>query len=335
MAQTLFDKIWNDHIVRRSSGFPDTLYIDTHFINKVTSLGAFDSLRKRDMPVFRAKQTVVVHEPYRAHIPESEQEPFQSDMLIRSCSEFEIEISPQNDNCDGSLMALPGQTIACDPENADKLGAFGLIAIGINEAQAEQVLATQCLLLQKPRTMKIEVNGKLGRGLGAKDINHYLISEISSKGAKGYFVEFGGDTILSLDMDSRIAVCSMSRKIGAVGGIIAPDELTFDYLKELGFGSETGSDEEHPDSWKSLFSDETSVFNEVLEFDADDIRSGMSGTGISQSINEPQKEDPFTHEGAGIIEGYNDTDYILSHKDSIEEFERSQAYKTLNGVNPL
>ncbi len=336
MAQTLFDKIWNDHIVRRSSGFPDTLYIDTHFINKVTSPGAFDALRKRDMHVFRTKQTIVVQEPdYRAHIPGSEEERFQSELLIKNCSEFQIGISANNDNRDGGLIALPGQTIACDPENADSLGAFGLIAIGINEAQAELVLATQCLLMQKPRTMKIEVNGKLGKGLGAKDINQYLISEISSRGAEGYFIEFGGDTILSLDMDSRIAICKISRQIGAIGGIIAPDELTFDYLKELGFGSETGLDEENPDSWKTLFSDETSVFDEVLEFDADDIRSGIYGTEISASIKEALKEKSFAPERTGTTEGCNDADYILSYIESIEEFEQSQAYKTFNGVNPL
>ena len=334
MAQTLFDKIWNDHIVKRSPGFPDTLYIDTHFINKVTSPGAFDSLRKRDIHVFRAKQTVVIQEPdYRTHISDSEPGHFQSDVLLRNCGEFGIPT--ETDSCDGILMALPGQTIACDPENADKLGALGLVAIGITEEQTEQVLATQCLLLQKPKTMKIEVNGKLGKGLGASDIIHYLTSEVSSNGAIGYFVEFGGDTILSLDMESRIAVCSVSREIGATGGIIAPDELTFDYLKELGFSSETGLQEEHPDSWKNLFSDETSVFDEVLEFDADDIRPGVYGVGISQTIKEPQKEEPVTQESAGNNNGYNDTDYILSYKDSIEEFERSQAYKTLNGVNPF
>lgn len=334
MAQTLFDKIWNDHIVKRSPGFPDTLYIDTHFINKETSAGAFDSLRKRDMPVFRAKQTVVLHDPeYRTHIPESEPGRLQSEIHFRNCSEFGIPTGKHS--CDGSLMALPGQTIACDPENAHKLGALGLVAIGINEAEAEQVLATQCLLLQKPRAMKIEVNGKLGKGLDAKDINHYLISEVSSNGAIGYFVEFAGDTILSLDMDSRITVCSVSREIGAAGGIIAPDELTLDYLKELGFDFEARLDEEHTDSWKNLFSDETSVFDEVIEFDADDIRPGVYGVGISPTIKEPQKEEPVTQESAGNNNGYNDTDYILRYKDSIEEFERTQASKTLNGVNPF
>ncbi len=332
MALTLFDKIWNEHVVSRSSGLPDTLYIDTHFINKITSPRAFEALRKRNMPLFRAKQTVVINEPeYTAHIPLSDEARFQLDLLNRNCTDFGIEISAQTGNYDGSLIALPGQTIVCDPENTDNLGAFGVVAIGINEAQVEQVLSTQCLLKKKPKRMKIEVNGKLEKGLSAKDINHYLIAEISANGASGYFIEFGGDTILSLDMDGRIAICNMSREIGAVGGIIAPDELTFDYLRELGVVSDAGLDEEYPESWKTLFSDEASVFDEVLEFDAEDIKIGNYGIGISKLIQPSTSlnEGPVSYEGAGILEGYNDTDFILNQKDAIEEFERSKSNKNL------
>ncbi|MES3019307.1 MAG: aconitase family protein [Bacteroidota bacterium] len=330
MALTLFEKIWNAHVVSRSSGFPDTLFIDTHFISKLTSPRAFDSLRKRDMPVFRTKQTVAIREPeYISHIPLSDLSRFHLDLLNRNCSDFGIEISKQTGNYDGNFIALPGQTIVCDPENTDNLGAFGVIAIGINEAQVEQVLATQCLLKQRPKRMKIEVNGKLEKGLGAKDINHYLINEISAQGANGYFIEFGGDTILSLDMDGRMAICNMSREIGAVGGIIAPDELTFDYLKDLGIGSEFGTLDEYPESWKTLFSDETSVFDEVLEFDAEDVRPGNYGIGISKLINDSvqSNNELFSYGNSGILEGYNDTDYILSQLDAIEEFQRSKASK--------
>lgn len=330
MALTLFDKIWNGHVVSRSSGFPDTLFIDTHFINKLTSPRAFESLRKRDIPVFRTDHTVVINEPeYTSHIPLSDLGRFQLDLLNRNCADFGVEISRQTGNYDGSLIALPGQTIVCDPENTDNLGAFGVIAIGINEAQVEQVLATQCLLKQKPRRMKIEVNGKLDKGLGAKDINHYLIDEISADGAAGYFIEFDGDTILGLDMDGRMAICNMSREIGAVGGLIAPDELTFDYLRDSGFIPQTGLPAEYPEVWKTLFSDDTSVFDEVLEFDAEDIRPGNYGIGLSKLINTSIRPNhhPLSYENAGILEGYNDTDYILSQLDAIEEFERSKASK--------
>ncbi len=332
MAHTLFDKIWNEHVVSRSSGFPDTLFIDTHYINKTTCPRAFEDLRKRGMPVFRPKQTVVINEPeYTSHIPLNDLDRYQLDLLQKNCSHFGIERSTQAGNYDGSLIALPGQTIVCDPENTDNIGAFAAIAFGINELQVEQVLATQCLLKQKPKTMKIEVNGKLEKGLSAKDINHYLIAEISSQGAMGYFIEFGGDTILRLDMDGRMAVCNISREIGAVGGIIAPDELTFDYLRDLGFTPGTGFIEQFPESWKALFSDETSVFDEVLEFDAEDIRPGNYVNGISKLINSSVqlKDAPASYENAGVLEGYNDTDYILSQLDAIEEFHRSKASKNL------
>lgn len=337
MAQTLFDKIWNDHIVSRSSSLLAMLYIDIHLINKVTSPGAFDVLRKRDLDVFRPKQTVILHEPgYKVPIPLSDLGRFQSDLLFKNCSDFGIEVNTPNANFDSNLMASPGQIIVCDPDKTNNIGAFGVIAIGIKETQISQVLQTQCLLMQKPKTMKIEINGKLRRGLGVKDINQYLIYEISSIGAKGYFIEFGGDTILSLDMDGRIAICNMSREIGAEGGIIAPDGLTFDYLKERGIASDTELDDEFPVSWKTLFSDETSVFDEVLEFDAEDIRPGTYGVSVSKLLSsESLKEPQVSDDRAGIIEEYISTDYILSQKDSIEDFERTQAYTTFNGVNPF
>ncbi len=329
MALTLFDKIWNEHIVSRNSGFPDILFIDIHFINKSTSPYAFELLRKRNVPVFRPKQTVPVNEPdFTSHIPVSDLTRFQLDLLNRNCSDFGIEITHQPGTYDGNLIALPGQVIVCDPENTGNFGAFGLISIGINELQVEQVLASQCLLKQKPKRMKIEVNGKLDKGLGAKDINHYLINEISSDGASGYFIEFGGDTILNLDMDGRMAICNMSREIGAVGGILAPDEQTLEYLKDSGLIFESQLDQ-YSESWKSLYSDETSVFDEVLEYDAEDIRAGNYGIGLSKLINSsnPAVSEPVSYENAGILEGYNDTDYILSQLDVIEEFERLKTDK--------
>ncbi|SKB90085.1 aconitase family protein [Daejeonella lutea] len=331
MALTLFDKIWNEHIVSRSSGFPDTLFIDTHFINKLTSPRAFDSLRKRNMPVFRPKQTVPISEPeYTAHIPLSDLERFHLDLLNRNCSDFGIEASGQQRNFDGSLIGFPGQTIVCDPDNTDNLGALGVIALGVHEGQVEQVLATQCLLKQKPKRMKIEVNGKLEKGLGSKDINHYLIAEISSDGASGYFIEFSGDTILNLDMDGRMAICNMSREIGAIGGIMAPDALTFDYLRDLGLISANVL-EQYPEGWKYLFSDEASVFDEVLEFDAEDIRPGNYGIGLSKLMNNKAQESvsQSSFDDKGLIEGHNDTDYILSQQDMIEEFERVKTNKNL------
>ena len=334
MAQTLFDKIWNDHLVNRSSGFPDTLYIDTHFIDKAGSKGAFDALRHRDIPVFRSKQTFELLDP---EYPLEEQQYFQSGPAYKKCREFGMRIHPKDVYYHSSLPVLPGQIIACNLKRKDQFGAFGTIAINITEIQTTQVLATQCILMHRPKTMKIEVNGKLGKDLCAKDINEYLISEISPDGARGYFVELGGDTIQSLDLDSRMTLCNLSRGIGAVGGIIAPDELTMNYLTNIGYCAEDGLNENYSDYWKTLFSDDTSVFDEVLEFDAEDIRPGTPGSLAAKSLStgEALNELSVSCDTSGFIEGNNEIDYILSQKDSIEEFEKSQAFKTCDGVNPF
>ena len=334
MAYTLFDKIWNEHLVSSSAGFPDTLYIDAHVINKITSQRAFESLRKRHVPVFRQNQTIVMTDPgFFQHIPLSDLSRFQLDMLSRNCSDFGIEIEEQATlNHPQGFMAFPGQTIVCDHEHTDNLGALGAIAIGISELQVEQVLAAQCLLQQKPRRMKIEVNGRLANGLSAKDINHYLISEISSEGANGYFIEYAGNTITNLDMDGRMAICNMSREIGAFGGVIAPDETTFDYIKSLNSVPEREGWNESMAYWKTLYSDESSVFDEVLEFDAEDIRPGTYAIGIAKllpSLSNQDKARLTSFNNNWIINAYYNTDYILSHKEDIEKYERSKSLQDI------
>lgn len=336
MAQTLFDKVWNRHVVSRNSGFPDTLYIDKHFISKVTSPKAFEGLRKRGISVFRPKQTVFIAEPeYSKHIPVSEESRFQSDLLKRNCIDFGIDASDENGfSFNNELAAFPGQTMVCDFENTDNHGAFGILTIGIGETQVEQILATQCLLRQKPKQMKIEVNGKLSKGLSAKDIKHYLISEIPSDKANGYFIEFSGDTILSLDMEGRIAICNISKEIGALGALIAPDDTTINYIKTLNSFQDGDYSEELMASWNNLYSDDTSVFDEVIEFDAEDITAGNYGIGISKliAISAPETKELISYENAGILEGYNDTDYILNLKETIEAFEKSHSENIFNGV---
>ncbi len=333
MANTLFDKIWNEHSVSKNPGFPDTLYIDTHFINKVTSSRAFEGLRKRGIPVFRPKQTIVKESGYNPHIPLNDISRLQRDMLIRNCNDYELDFPELPINSERGNFALPGQTLVCEPNDRDNLGAFGVIVLGIDELQVEQVLATQCLLKQKPKRMKIEVNGRLGKGLGAKDINHYLISEISSIGARGYFIEFAGETIINLDMEGRMAICNMSMEIGAVGGIMAPDEKTYDYLSQLGVITENNS-EDLLASWKALHSDESSVFDEVLEFDAEDIPLGNYGIGISRLIPSLSGVDiPVPYEGYSIIQACTDTDFMLSQKEDIKDFEKTKTYIIFNGVD--
>lgn len=335
MAHTLFDKIWNKHIVSRNAGFPDTLYIDVHLINKITSARAFEGLRKRNIPVFRPAQTLILKDPaYSQHLPSSDLTRFQLDLFNRNCLDFGLEKFEQNlvDQSD-ILIAFPGQTLVFDQNHTDDLGAFGVLSINVNELLVEQVLATQCLLMNKPKRMKVEVNGRLAKGLGAKDINHFLLSEISATEANGYFIEYSGETILDLDMEGRMTICNMSREIGAIGGIIAPDDTTFEYLRSNGIMPE--SEEETLSFWQSLYSDEASVYDEVLEFDAEDIGSGNYGIGLSRLIQSKpanERSEMITPDGAAIIAGYNDTDYLLNQLENIEDYESSNIYKIFDGA---
>lgn len=334
MAQTVFDKIWNEHVVSRNAGFPDTLYIDVHLINKITSPSAFESLRKRQIPVYRPNQTIVITEHSFQHIPISDLSRFQLDMLTRNCNDFGLNrIVRTSIDKVLSYVSYPGQTIVCEEKLSDILGALGSIAIGINELQVEQVLATQSMLIHKPKRMKIEVNGKLAKGLGAKDINHYLMSEISADGANGYFIEYAGDTILNLEIEERMAICKMSREIGAFGGLIAPDEKTFAYIRNYSSIIDVENQTEGVFQ-KDLYSDDSAVFDEVLEFDAEEISPGNYGIGLSkliQSSSNPQTESMITSDGSAILSGFNDTDYLLSRLENIEDFENSKDYKIING----
>ncbi len=337
MALTLFDKIWNKHVVSRNAGFPDILYIDVHLINKITSARAFEGIRKRNISVFRPGQTLVLKDPaFIQHLPASDLSRFQLDLFNRNCLDFGLEKFEQNlvEHRD-SLFALPGQTLVFDQKQTDDLGALGILSISIDDFLVEQVLATQCLLMNKPKRMKVEVNGRLAKGLGSKDINHFLLSEISATEANGYFIEYSGDTILDLDMEGRMAICNMSREIGAIGGLIAPDETTFEYLRSNGIIPEDENPEETLSFWQSLYSDETCVFDEVLEFDAEDIGPGNYGIGLSRLIQSKpvnERSEMITPNGAAIIAGYNDTDYLLNHLESIGDFESSTIYKIFDGA---
>lgn len=333
----MFDKIWGKHIISSNAGFTDTLYIDIHLINKITSARAFEGLRKRNISIFRPERTLLLKDPaYSQHLPVSDLSRFQIDLFNRNCLDFGLDKFEQNfiDQSD-NLIANPGQTLIFDVNHTDDLGAFGVLSINISELQVEQVLATQCLLIMKPKRMKVEVNGKLAKGLGVKDINHLLLSEISAEETEGYFIEYSGDTILSLDMDGRMAICNMSREIGALGGLIAPDKKTFELLRNNGMIAESESEEEILAYWRSLYSDETCVFDEVLEFDAEDITPGTYGIGLSRLIHSNpvnERSEIISNDGAAIIAGYNDTDYLLNHMEVIKEYESSASYKIFDGA---
>lgn len=304
MGKTLFDKIWDAHVVSSKEGFPDILYIDTHFIHEVTSPQAFDGLRKRGIPLARPKQTVATADhnvpTIDQHLPIREElSRYQVDTLTKNCAEFGVELYGLGHPFQGIVHVIgpelgitqPGGTYVCGDSHTSTHGAFGAIAFGIGTSQVEQVMATQCLLQPRPKRMKIEVNGKLGHGVSAKDIILYIISQISAAGGTGYFVEYAGDTIRSLSMEGRMTICNMSIEMGARGGLIAPDETTFEYVKGREFAPKGEAWDKALAWWKTLYTDEDAVFDKVLSFNAEDIEPMITygtnpgmGIGISEVI---------------------------------------------------
>ena len=334
MSKTLVEKIWDAHVVKHEEGFPDILYIDTHLIHEVTSPQAFDGLRKRGIPVFRPKQTVATADhnvpTLDQHLPIKEElSRYQVDMLTKNCAEFGIELYGLGHPYQGIVhvigpelgITLPGKTMVCGDSHTSTHGAFGAIAFGIGTSQVEQVFATQCLLLQKPKTMKIEVNGELGKGVGAKDVILYIISQISAAGGTGYFIEYAGTTIQSLSMEARMTICNMSIEMGARGGLIAPDQTTFDYVKGREFAPKGEDWDKALAYWKTLYSDADAQFDKVLSFNAEDItpmitygtNPGM-GMGITEQIPavaiQPETEQ-FSYQKALEYMGFEDDSTVL------------------------
>jgi 3-isopropylmalate/(R)-2-methylmalate dehydratase large subunit len=304
MGKTLIDKIWDNHVVYRKEGYPDVLYINTHFIHEVTSPQAFDGLRQRDIPVFRPEKTHATADhnvpTLNQHLPIAEAlSRKQVEMLTRNCKEFGVELYGLGHPYQGIVHVIgpelgitqPGMTIVCGDSHTSTHGAFGAIAFGIGTSQVEQVLATQCILQYKPKRMKIEINGQLKKGVVSKDIILYIISRISASGATGYFVEYAGEAIRALSMEARMTICNMSIEMGARGGMIAPDEKTFDYIKGRQFAPSGDAWEQAVAYWRTLYSDPDAVFDQVLTFDADDIEPMITygtnpgmGMGITQHI---------------------------------------------------
>ncbi|MCS6833272.1 MAG: 3-isopropylmalate dehydratase large subunit [Flammeovirgaceae bacterium] len=303
-AKTLFEKVWESHVVHQENGYPAILYIDRHFIHEVTSPQAFDGLRKRGIRVFRPQQTTATADhnvpTLNQHLPIKDAlSRHQVEMLTKNCKEFGIELYGLGHEYQGIVHVIgpelgltqPGMTIVCGDSHTSTHGAFGSIAFGIGTSEVEQVLATQCLLQQKPKTMRITINGKLSKGVFAKDIILYIISKISASGGTGYFVEYAGDTIRNLSMEARMTICNMSIEMGARGGMIAPDETTFAYIKGRKFAPKGSDWEKALAYWKTLPTDEGASFDKELLFNAEDIEPMITygtnpgmGIGIRQHI---------------------------------------------------
>ncbi len=302
MKKTLFEKIWNKHIIKTIDGGPAVMYIDTHFIHEVTSPQAFNGLNKRGIKVFRPQQTVATADhnvpTLNQHLPIKEElSRKQVEALIKNCAEHGVELYGLGHPYQGIVHVIgpelgitqPGMTIVCGDSHTSTHGAFGSIAFGIGTSEVEMVLSTQCLLQTKPKLMRITVDGELNKGVVSKDIVLYILSKISASGATGYAVEFAGSAIRALSMEARMTICNMSIEMGGRCGLIAPDETTFNYIKGRKFAPQNF--DVAVEKWKTLCTDTDAVFDQEYHFDAADIEPMITygtnpgmGIGISETI---------------------------------------------------
>ncbi|MEM7105051.1 MAG: 3-isopropylmalate dehydratase large subunit [Bacteroidota bacterium] len=298
MAKTLFEKIWEKHIVKSLSDGPEVLYIDRHFIHEVTSPQAFAGLEKRGLKVFRPEQVVATADhnvpTTNQHLPISDQlSRMQVDTLTENCKQHNIDLYGLGHPFQGIVHVIgpelgitqPGMTIVCGDSHTSTHGAFGSIAFGIGTSEVQMVLASQCLLQVKPKLMRINVEGELKAGVLSKDIILYIISKISTSGATGYFVEYAGSAIRNLSMEARMTICNMSIEMGARGGMIAPDETTFNYIEGRLHSPKGKVFEGQKEMWRSLATDENAVFDKEFTFDATDIEPMITyGTNPGMGI---------------------------------------------------
>ena len=279
MAGTLAEKVWADHVVRSADGEPDILYIDLHLVHEVTSPQAFDGLRLSGRQVRRPELTLATEDHNVPTTPGPITDPVsltQVETLRRNCAEFGVEIYPMGHAEQGIVhvvgpqlgLTQPGMTIVCGDSHTSTHGAFGALAFGIGTSEVEHVLATQTLSLKPFKTMAIEVDGDLPEGVTAKDVILAVIAKIGTGGGQGYVLEYRGSAIRALSMEARMTVCNMSIEAGARAGLIAPDQTTFDYLKDRPHAP-TGADwDEAVAYWSTLRSDDDATFDEVVRIDA-------------------------------------------------------------------
>ena len=282
MPRTLFEKLWDSHVVRAAENEPTLLYIDLHLIHEVTSPQAFDGLCQAGRPVRRADLTIATIDH---NVPTTDRslpiaDPIaakQIDTLRRNCADFGIKLFDINSNEQGIVHVIgpelgltqPGMTIVCGDSHTSTHGAFGALAFGIGTSEVEHVLATQCLPQKKPQMMLIDVRSTLGTGITAKDLALGIIGQIGTDGASGYAIEYAGEAVRALSMEGRMTLCNMSIEAGARAGMIAPDETTFSYLRDRRFAPQEDAWNEAESFWRTLPSDENASFDRVVEIDAE------------------------------------------------------------------
>ncbi|MCH2216360.1 MAG: 3-isopropylmalate dehydratase large subunit [Flavobacteriales bacterium] len=302
MGSTLFDKVWDAHVVKKIENGPDILFIDRHLVHEVTSPVAFLGLKRRGISVLYPNKTFATADhntpTKNQHLPV--EDPLSANQLAaieKNAGDYGIPywglghhkngivhvIGPENG------ITVPGATIVCGDSHTSTHGAFGAVAFGIGTSEVEMVLATQCIMQPKPKTMKIEISGSLSFGVTPKDVALYIISQLTTSGATGYFVEYSGKVFEEMSMEGRMTVCNLSIEMGARGGMIAPDEKTISYVEGREFAPNGADWDRALDYWKTLHTDEDATFDKVISFEAADIEPmitfgtnpGMGGSIMS------------------------------------------------------
>ena len=309
MGKTLFDKVWDTHIVDVVENGPQILYIDMHLIHEVTSPQAFNELKERGIPISRPDLIVATADhntpTKNQHLPiQDVMSRQQLNQLSENCKNNNITLYELGHKYNGIIHVIapelgitqPGMTMVCGDSHTSTHGAFGTIAFGIGTSQVAQVFASQCLLLQKPKKMRVTVNGKLTKGVLAKDVILYIISKLGTNSGTGYFCEYAGNVFEEMSMEGRMTICNMSIEMGARGGMIAPDQTTFTYLKDKEFAPKGVDFDTKIAYWKTLKTDDDAIFDLEYSFDAADIEPMITygtnpGMGIKISEKIPEIND--------------------------------------------
>ena len=336
MASTLFDKVWDSHVVRKIEDGPDILFIDRHFIHEVTSPVAFLSLEQRGLNVLYPDRTFATADhntpTINQHLPV--QDPLTANQL-KALETYSAKygishwglgnpkngivhvVGPENG------ITQPGMSIVCGDSHTSTHGAFGAIAFGIGTSEVEMVLSSQCIMQPKPKKMRINVNGKLSKGVLPKDVILYIISQTSAAGATGYFVEYAGDVFSNMTMEGRMTVCNMSIEMGARGGMIAPDETTFNYIKGKDKAPKGADWDVALAYWKTLKTDEGAVFDKEYNVNAEDIEPMITygtnpgmGIGISKTIPSAESihSNQATFDKSMVYMGFDEGQQMLGKK---------------------
>lgn len=297
-GRTIIDKLWDTHVVGDIDGVSKILYIDRHFVHEVTSPQAFESIRRRGRKVLRPEKTVATADH---NVPTINQgleiqdglSKLQLDTLELNCRENGISFYGLGHKNNGIVHVIgpelgitqPGMTIVCGDSHTATHGAFGALAFGIGTSQVEMVLASQCLVQSRPKRMRIRLEGRMQKGVGAKDLILYVISRMTTAGATGYFVEYDGPVIRSMSMEERMTVCNMSIEMGARGGLVAPDQTTFDYLRDKPYAPKGQDWDMAVERWKSLPTDKDAVFDREEVFDVSSVEPMVTyGTNPGMAV---------------------------------------------------